>query len=175
MIAYATIVSLRRINTTVMQNSFEIDKTILPWLGRTMKALDFYIADEFTSHGLSLTKAQIILLRKLTMNDGIPQNNLAFITDRDKTSLTRLIHTMEKKELVWRKTDEHDKRINLVFITQKGKQTLEDAFPILKDVNEKITDGISVETINTTIETLKQIIKNTDAEFLSATLTQSKQ
>ena len=96
----------------------QFEKLLLPWLGRAMKSFDFHLADELLNAGISLSKHQIILLRILSMEDGIPQNDLAFITDRDKTSLTRLISTMERKGLLKRKTCETDKRVNNVFITQ---------------------------------------------------------
>jgi len=80
----------------------QFEKLLLPWLGRAMKSFDFHLADELLNAGISLSKHQIILLRILSMEDGIPQNDLAFITDRDKTSLTRLISTMERKKLLKR-------------------------------------------------------------------------
>lgn len=151
-------------------SDFDLDSSILPWLGRTQKALDLYISDEFNRHGLDLTKAQLIVLRRLAKNDGIPQNNLAFITNRDKTSLTRLIHTMEKKGLVTRQIDKTDKRINLVYISTTGANILEKAYPILGKINKEITNGLDQITIETVIKNLKQIGSNINADFLTAPL-----
>lgn len=87
-----------------------------------MKMMDFYFQDIFKSLSFEITKNQWIVLKKLSANDGTIQNELAFITDRDKTFLTRLITTMEKKELVRRVSSIIDKRQNRIYITEKGKK-----------------------------------------------------
>ena len=71
-------------------------------------------------NGIELTKVQLILLKKLNEMDGQPQNNLAFLTNRDKASLARLITTMEKKNLVARIPSKSDHRINNIYITKHG-------------------------------------------------------
>lgn len=150
----------------------ELDKTILPWLGRTMKAMDYFVKDHFSSRGLKLTKAQMIVLKVLSRRNGIAQNNLAFITNRDKTSLTRLIETMEKNGLVNRLSDTEDKRIKRVSITEEGKKTIDSAVPIIYEILEKVQDGIKQEDLETTIRVLKQIGKNINADELTTPLNQ---
>lgn len=148
-----------------------VDKSILPWLGRTSKAIDLFIADSFSKKGISLTKAQLILLRRLVMHQGIPQNNLAYITNRDKTSLTRLIQTMEKKGMVKREPDKDDKRVNLVYITKYGQETLEKAFPVIYNIIDNIQTGISSHELANAIDVLKKISININADDLTAPLT----
>ena len=144
----------------------QFEKLLLPWLGRAMKSFDFHLADELAHAGITLSKHQIILLRILSLKDGIPQNDLAFITDRDKTSLTRLISNMERKGLVKRKTCDSDKRVNNIFITQKGLEEAKMAFPLIIDEIDKIQQKINAKEIKTTIKVLKQIITFTDRKEL---------
>ncbi|MEP2026110.1 MAG: MarR family transcriptional regulator [Reichenbachiella sp.] len=148
----------------------ELDRTILPWLGRTMKALDYFLNDHFASRGLKLTKAQMILLKVLSNRGAMAQNSLAFITDRDKTSLTRLINTMEKKNFVTRSVDENDKRIKLVDITEEGKKMFNSAIPILQEIIVVVQDGVEQKDLDTTIKVLKQIGKNINVDELTAPL-----
>ncbi len=148
----------------------QFEKLLLPWLGRAMKSFDFHLADELLNAGISLSKHQIILLRILSMEDGIPQNDLAFITDRDKTSLTRLISTMERKGLLKRKTCETDKRVNNVFITQKGLEEAKMAFPLIINEIDNIQQKINAKEIETTIKVLKQIITFTNRKELPITI-----
>ena len=148
----------------------QFEKLLLPWLGRAMKSFDFHLADELLNAGISLSKHQIIFLRILSMEDGIPQNDLAFITDRDKTSLTRLISTMERKKLLKRKTCETDKRVNNVFITQKGLEETKMAFPLIINEIDNIQQKINAKEIETTIKVLKQIITFTNRKELPITI-----
>jgi DNA-binding MarR family transcriptional regulator len=148
----------------------EMGSTILPWLGRTAKAMDYFMADYFESNGIKLTKAQMIALRVLSEHDGIIQNKLAFITNRDKASLTRLIDTMEKKKLVKRMIKEDDKRNKLVFITDEGKNTLQNAIPILKNIIKKVQENITIKDLDITINVLQQISENINADELTTPL-----
>ncbi|MEQ6121530.1 MarR family transcriptional regulator [Reichenbachiella sp. MALMAid0571] len=148
----------------------DLENTMLPWLGRAMKSIDFFVLDYFHACGLELTKTQLIILRILSKNDGQPQQNLAFLAKRDKTSLTRLINTMERKKLVTRVQSKDDKRINHIYITQNGQGLLKAAVPIVKKAVEEIQKGITKEEIEQTISVLKKISKNVNADELTAPL-----
>ena len=91
--------------------------------------IHFYLSDELKQYNFDLTRAQWVLLKRLHDEDGQMHNDLALITDRNKTSLTRLIHTMERKELVVRISDEQDKRINRIYLTAKGKSIYQQTKP----------------------------------------------
>ena len=59
-----------------------------------------YIADELFKNNIQVTKQQWIILKILhEKNDEVIQNDLAFITNRNKASLTRLISLMEKNKI----------------------------------------------------------------------------
>ena len=64
--------------------------------------LGAFIRDKFEQYNIKLSLEQWIILRVLHMEDGVPQNSLAMITERHKASLTRIIGTMERKNLVAR-------------------------------------------------------------------------
>lgn len=154
-----------------MKKSFiDLDKTMLPWLGRTMKGIDLFMADFFRANAIDLTKVQVIMLRMLSQNDGQPQNNLADLTNRDKTSLTRLITTMEKKGLVMRIASDADRRINNIFITPKGKDVLATAIPVIKKAIDVIETGLTENERIQTLKVLEKIRKNINAEELTALL-----
>ena len=43
----------------------DLDKTLMPWIGRSMKAIDYFMMDRFSEHGIGLTKVQWLLLKRL--------------------------------------------------------------------------------------------------------------
>lgn len=137
-----------------------IENSIMPWMGKTMKALDCFIADNLKEKGIELTKVQLIMLKKLKELDGQPQNNLAFLTNRDKASLARLITTMEKKNLVARIPSKSDHRINNIYLTKHGDDILKQAIPVLLDTIQKIQNGIPQKDIEVIIRTMQEISKN---------------
>ena len=148
-----------------------MENSLLPWMGRTNKVLDYYISDKLRENGIELTKVQLILLKKLKEVDGQPQHNLAFLTNRDKASLARLITTMEKKNLVARIPSKSDHRMNHIFLTKHGDEILKRAFPVMLEVIRDIQEGISQNEIDAVIKTMKKIIKNINSEELVAMLT----
>ena len=73
-----------------MTNTTKETITLLPWIGKTAKFMDYYIADYMKVQGIDISKQQFIVLKHLQDQDGRKQNDLAFITNRSKTALTRL-------------------------------------------------------------------------------------
>lgn len=142
----------------------DIEQSIMPWIGKTGKWMGCFIADKFKEHHLNLTIEQWVVLKVLHENDGLMQNDLAYITSRNKTSLTRLVHTMEKHNLVARLPDSIDKRINRIFLTKNGRKVFESTFSIMDEVKQQLQQGISEEEVESLIRILKKVqnnIKNT--------------
>lgn len=125
-----------------MKPLVEIPVSIIPWIGKTAKFMDYYIGDHMKEHGIDISKEQFLLLKYLNEKDGRIQNELAFITNRSKTSLTRLINTMEKKELVYRAVSHHDMRINHVYLTELGKEIWKKSYPVFQSIILELQEGI---------------------------------
>lgn len=135
---------------------------MMPWIGKTMKHIDLFISTRMAEHGIKLTRQQIILMKILFHDGPLPQHDLAYFTDRDKTSLTRLLATMEKKNLVARITSAQDKRVNLVHLTKNGEKVLNEITPILLEVIMHMQEGISEEDQKVVIQVMKKIQDNTE-------------
>jgi DNA-binding MarR family transcriptional regulator len=143
-----------------VQNSVVFENTILRYLGMTAKLASFYFIDTFHENGIDLSKEQWLVLKKLNDKDGQIQNDLAFITNRSKTSLTRLINTMEKKELVYRLISKEDKRINHIYLSDLGKEIFSNSLPVIENLIIELQNGISKEDIERTIKVLGCIQNN---------------
>ncbi|TPN87176.1 MarR family winged helix-turn-helix transcriptional regulator [Aquimarina algicola] len=137
--------------------AIDLNAHALSWVGKIHYDFGFLVQKAFHNSGLDLSKEQWSVLKRLNVNDGQPQNDLAFITHRDKTSMTRLINTMESKNLVVRKNDENDRRVNRIFLTDYGKEVIEKVQPIMYDLIPAVQESLSEEEIETLITTLKKI------------------
>ena len=146
----------------------DIDKTLMPWIGKSMKIIDYFIMDRFSEKGIGLTKVQWLLLKILNDRNGESQHNLAFLTSRDKASLTRLINTMENKNLVARIPSKSDQRINQIYITKHGEKILKKAQPVIMEMIMEMQDGISEEERGLAISVLKKLMNNIKSEELVA-------
>ena len=141
-------------------NSINFENSIGPWLGKTVKLIDCFLQESLNELNIGLTKEQVIVLKRLHDQDGMNQNELAFITLRNKSSLTRLLSNMEKKGYLIRKQSEIDKRQKNVFLTQLGKDTFKEIRPLLKNVIATIEQGISIKEKEQVINILKKIQHN---------------
>ena len=138
----------------------EFEKSLGPWFGMTMKMIDNRIEELLEESGIDLTKLHFIILKKVKQNEGVKQNDLAFFTNRNKSSLTRIINTLEKKNYIARIPSKEDKRINQLYITIQGEKMLEKAKPLFMKFAGMVESGLSKEEIENTIEILKRIQKN---------------
>lgn len=144
----------------MLSNDIDFENSLGPWIGKTVKIVDYQLLNAFKLHQLDLTKEQMVVLKKLHVEDGLNQNKLAFLVLRDKSSLARLLHKMEEKGYIFRKQCKEDKRCNKVFLTELGKQVFAKAIPIIKAVIETIEKNISLDEKKTFISILKKIQSN---------------
>mgnify|MGYP000232884807 CR=1 FL=1 len=138
----------------------DFENSIGPWLGRTGKLVDFFFQESFKSKDLDLTKEQMIVLKKLHDQDGLNQNELAFLTLRNKSSLTRLLTKMERKNYIFRKHSKEDKRIKNVYLTHFGKEVFEKTKPVIQNLISTMEQNISREEKQQIIKIFKKIQTN---------------
>ena len=145
------------------KKAFDFENTIGPWLGKTIKILDYYLLETFKENDLDLSKEQMIVLKKLHDQDGLNQNELAFLTLRNKSSLTRLLSKMENKKYITRERDDLDRRINRIYITKLGREIFSKTRPVIGNLIKKMERDISKEEKEQMIAILKKIQHNFNA------------
>jgi len=143
-----------------MQIPLIFEKSIAPWIGKTEKLMGMFMRDAFAKSGIEITKEQFIVLVKLDQQDGLNQKDLAYITERNKGSLARLINTMEKKNYVARIPSEVDKRVNCIHLTRHGKEVFEKLKPIVWNCINTMQKGVTEEEIQTAINIIKKLQQN---------------
>lgn len=132
----------------------------MPWIGKTMKHIDLFIQGKLAEKGIHLSRQQAILLKILFHDGPLPQNDLAFLTDRDKASLTRLLKTMEKKNLVARISSTDDKRVNMVHLTKHGEKTLNELMPLFLEIVMQMQTDITEDEQKVVIRVMQKIQEN---------------
>ena len=140
-----------------LSHFMKIEQSILPQLGRTVGLLDMVVEDRAAKAGISLSKLQFVFLKIIANNNGKPQCNLAELTGRDKTTYTRNIRTLERKNLVERKVSKEDKRVKEVYITPTGKKYLEIAGPVISEIIDELESDITDEERTQFLNTLGKL------------------
>jgi DNA-binding MarR family transcriptional regulator len=137
-----------------------MEHLMMPWIGKTMKHIDLFISGKLSEKGIDLSRQQMVLMKILLHDGPLPQNDLAFLTDRDKASLTRLLKTMERKNLVARISSADDKRVNMVHLTKHGEKTLSELMPVFLEVVMQMQSDISEEEQKVVIRVMQKIQDN---------------
>ena len=103
---------------------------------------------------------QWIVLGPIWENDGVSHKEISEYCLKDKTSVTKIIDTLEKKNLVVRVSDQLDHRVKRVVLSNKGKELFLQAIPIMELTRDQLRDGITEQDIESLRSVLTKIYNN---------------
>ena len=109
-----------------------------------------------TASRFNLTASQAFHLLSIPY-DGIPMSGLALRLGLDNSTLTRNIKKLEKMELVKRRSDNYDKRIHRVVLTQKGSTLLGLIEEQLEEQNANILEKIDLDAQEHLLSVLEKL------------------
>ena len=109
------------------------------------------------SSRLSLTAPQAFHLLSIPV-DGISMSGLANKLGLDTSTLTRNIQKLEKLDLVRRKQDRNDKRILVVYLSDKGRGKVEKIEESLLDLNFSMMKYIDLDEQENIPEMLEKLV-----------------
>jgi DNA-binding MarR family transcriptional regulator len=95
--------------------------------------------------GTGITVDQFRLLTMLWREDGSTQQQLASLLGRDRASVTRMTDILEEQGVVVRIPDKNDRRINLIYLTKKGREIEPAAAACAQKALEEMTQNFTPE------------------------------
>ena len=117
---------------------------------------------EETLKTLRITFPQFGALLRLSFQDNITQKELSRIMDMDATTIMVICDSLQKKGFLKRMKDPSDRRVNRLILTEKGKNIVSKAYPLMMKRYEFFVNSISqkeLETITPILEKLYAAIK----------------
>lgn len=126
-------------------------------------ALDNFIFEQtfqkkIISKFKNLSKNQPVVIKIIGMEGEIMPSTIGRYTGMDKSSLTRMVDDLERKGLVFRKTDPEDRRKVLVSLTEKGLECYNYSNQILDELL-KLVDEKDIEDYVQSLETMVRILR----------------
>lgn len=117
-------------------------------------------------------RGKMKLLALISENDGIIQRDLAEMLDMRPSSLTEMLSNLEKNSLIKREQDGNDRRIMHVYLTEAGKEELEEVTRVNSKLSNSIFNCLTIEEkevmlgminkVNKNLESLNNIDENDD-------------
>nr|WP_026060688.1 MarR family transcriptional regulator [Pseudaminobacter salicylatoxidans] len=109
-------------------------------------------------HGLS--SAQWRLLVRVVKSEGVTQARLAELLEVEPISVSRLLDRMEEGGWIERRQDLNDRRVRLIFPTDKSRQAFEAIKGVAGEVFEQALTGLSTAERQTLIRGLMTLVDN---------------
>ena len=128
--------------------------------GMASTAVARRLQKNFRQAGLEVTIEQWSILYHLWKQDCISQQELCKHTFRDKPSITRLIDNLEKQKLVKRTSSKSDRRINLVCLTDAGRDLQNTTIEIANQTMNEALVGIEKDEIDMVKQVLQKVYDN---------------
>lgn len=141
-------------------DDFDINKSLGYIIAKTNWLMKTYFNQKLKGNDLDITPEQWAVLYSINKNPGISQTEIAKISLKDKTNVTRILDLLEKKKYIIRNSKENDRRIYNINITNKGKIVLEKLFIIADEVNNDYISKLQRNQITDLSKILNNICEN---------------
>ncbi|MED4037167.1 MarR family transcriptional regulator [Niallia taxi] len=141
-----------------MSDKYMNNKELGLILSRTYLAFKRAATRQMSSFGL--TPEQFSVLSELSKTNGVSQKRLAELTERDQTTVGKILDKLIKKELVSRSVDPSDRRAVQLNITSKGLDLHTQIWPELEMLENRVYEGLEDTEIESFISTLNKMYDN---------------
>lgn len=98
------------------------------------------------------------VLLNINQEAGTPATKIAPLLGLEARSLTRILKSMEEKGLIYKVSDDKDKRLVRIFLTEKGLEKKEVSRQTVLHFNKKVQEMIPQEELNTFFRVSERII-----------------
>ena len=95
------------------------------------------------------------LLLLAVRKEGTPSTSIATSLGMEATSMSRIIKSLEEKNLIYRKKDEKDKRIVRIFLTKEGVEKRRIAKRVVEAFNELVIEEIPQNKLSVFMEVME--------------------
>jgi len=114
-----------------------IDETRTLWINKWLRladrASDIYLDKKLSPLGMNESKFAVFVY--IARYESATQGEVADITLYDKSTITRIVNSLEKDGLVRRVVDMQDKRFLRLYLTDKGKEIVPEVLAVVSEWN----------------------------------------
>jgi DNA-binding MarR family transcriptional regulator len=124
-----------------------VEDRIIFLISKVCQKLIINLQKAFSENGVEVTPVQVGLLFFLQKNNGSSLTQISQGLMLENPTVTGLIDRLENLGYVKRADHPSDRRVYLIYLTEKGNLVANKALPIVKKLNEEIKKGYSREEI----------------------------
>jgi DNA-binding MarR family transcriptional regulator len=141
-----------------MSERYSIEKSTGFIIYRTALAMKGAFERTLKELGFDITPEQCGILSLLREEEGLSQKEIGNILFKDKPNISRMLDILERKRLILRRST--DRRKYSIFLTEEGKQLIDDVLPVKMQLVAKAFDGLLAREIEALEGILNKIYRN---------------
>jgi MarR family transcriptional regulator for hemolysin len=149
-----------------MPRTGEINVDFLFALFEVQRVLRLYADKEARRYGL--TRAQWAVLAKLERTEGLKQTEIADLMEMQPITLTRLIDKLCDAGLIERRSDETDRRVNRLYLTEAARPLMAKLAVLRGEITQLALSGLSNADTHRLVDDLESIKDNIREALASA-------
>ena len=104
-----------------------------------------------------MTRAQWVILARLSRQPGLSQNELAGICEVEPITVGRLVDRLETHGLVERRADPNDRRIKRLHLLPAAEPMLEEIFSYKTELHDEVTEDLDDAAREALVDSLLRI------------------
>ncbi|MEH2546118.1 MarR family transcriptional regulator for hemolysin [Bradyrhizobium sp. AZCC 2262] len=135
--------------------TLDLKRRLIAQLVESSRLLRNYIDNR--AKGRGTTRAQWIVLFRLRQQEGLSQVDLADVLELQPISLVRLLDRLVEHGLLERRPDPKDRRANRLFLTEGGRQLVDDLDSLRDAIASDVLRDIPDEAIQASLDTLVDV------------------
>ncbi|KOO51924.1 hypothetical protein AMD00_05715 [Viridibacillus arvi] len=114
------------------------------------------------TYNLTIEQARFIGYLFLHEDEGISQKDMERAFQRKGSSISSIVHNLEKKGFIERKVDMKDERRRIIHVLPKGKNLVEDFNNFFNEMETTIVNGFNDKEKDALSTMLNKVINNLD-------------
>jgi len=130
------------------------------WINRAAFAFRMELQETFSRDGIDVTPEEWALLMVLTELQPLSVGELAALTMRDRTTVTRLLDGLERKRLITKTSDDSDRRRAQVKMTREGHHLYPRLLNHAEALIRRGTNGIDPAHLTLLQNVLEKMVEN---------------
>ena len=139
----------------------KLEDIIFYTIDKGIRSYRMYAQKRLKENGFTITIDQWLVLKVLTENPKMMQQEIAEKVFKDNASVTRIINLLVKAGYLIRKTNKADRRKSNLEVTLKGNQIIKEIQGLVEENRANALKGINQKELETVQKVLTQIAENT--------------
>lgn len=130
-----------------------------------IKTVWYAISRMYNAHAIQADMSMAVGYVLLNIDkNGTPATKIAPQLGLETRSLTRMLRTLDDKGWIRRETDEHDKRVVNIFLTEEGKTKRDFARQGVIEFNSRVYEAIGADRLQCFFEVMQGIQQLVESE-----------